>query len=121
MERELLHRPALELLLTLATSNVRWPSRAKLASDCGVVPSTFTDALKGREGRGLSDDVAAKLCSVVPGCTREALLVPVRARSGDIETLRMKGSIDRMRADVNQGLDEIVTALRERDLRKNGD
>jgi hypothetical protein len=119
MNKELLHRPALDLLLTLATSDVRWRSRSQLAAECGVVPSAFTDALKGR--RGLSDDVVERMCAVVPGCTREALLVPVRARSGDIETARMTAEMRRLRDEVNRSLDDIAATLRERDLRRNGD
>lgn len=109
---DLLHRPALELMLTLATSNQRWPSRAKLAAECGVTPSTFSNALNG--SRGLSDEAVTALCEVVPGCTREALLLPVRARSGDVETARLVAEMKRLQTVTNHGLDDIARALRER-------
>lgn len=111
---DLLHRPALDMLLTLATSDVRWPSRARLAAACGVTPSTFSNALNG--SRGLSEEAVEALCSVVPGCTREALLLPVRARSGDVETARLVAEMRRLQQVTGQGLDGIASALRERTL-----
>lgn len=111
---ELLHRPALEMLLTLATSDVRWRSRAQLASDCGITPSTFSNALNPKTERGLSEAAIEALCREVPGCTRDALVLPVRARRGDLETARLLAEIKRKReADARWG-DEILRALRER-------
>lgn len=100
MDKELLHRPTLEALLTLATSDVRWRSRGQLASDAGVTPATLSHALSGR--RGLSDAAVQGLCSVIPGCTREALTVPWVARPGDLRTTdiekRLRGVQDELTA-----------------------
>lgn len=112
MEKDVLHRPALEALLALATSDVRWRSRAQLAAEAGVTPSTFSDAMSGR--RNLSDEAISGLCSVLPGCTREALILPVLARPGDLETVRLVAELKRLRADTNRALDDIAGAIRER-------
>ncbi len=111
--KELLHRPALDALLTLATSDRRWRSRNQIASEASITPSTLSDALSGRQGRGLSDEALASLCDVL-GIDRDALVLPVLARSGDIETARLVAEVKRLREQVLQGTDVIFRALTER-------
>lgn len=116
MQKDILHRPALAALLTLATSDERWPSRSKLAADAGIVPSILSDALNPERNRGLSDAAIDSLCGVLPGCTREALILPVMARPGDVETVRLVAELRALRSDVNYRVDEVARAIRERNI-----
>lgn len=84
MDKELLHRPALQAILTLATSEVRWPSRASLASECGFAPATFSHALRG--DRGLSDEALDSMSQVMGIDARAALVLPWVAQPGDLRT-----------------------------------
>lgn len=110
-EPTLLHHVALDVLLAEATSHRRWRSRAELASECGFSPATFTHATKGN--RGLSDMNLDALLDVT-GWPREALVLPVRARSGDLETARLLAEVKRLREYVVRGTDKIADAIRQR-------
>lgn len=105
MTKDVLHRPALEAVLHLATSPNRWRSASQLASDCGFTPSTFSNALSGR--RGLSPEARASLCEVL-GISPDALTVPWVARPGDLRT----SVIERRLLDVSNELADLTHEFR---------
>lgn len=121
MDREILHRPALQALLTLATDEHprRWPTRQALAKDCGFTPSVLSSAVTGQ--RGMSDDSLNALCHVLaegtktpPDIFRQALVVPAIARPGDLETVRLAAELKRLRNDIHERVDEIAAAIKDR-------
>lgn len=109
--KDLLHRPALAALLDEATTPQKWMSRRELARDCGFAPATFSMALKGE--RSLSEPALNALLEQT-GWPRDALIIPERARPGDLETARLTGELKRLREQMLRGTDEIARAIRER-------
>ena len=109
---------SLDALLTEATSPQRWRSRNHLAAECGFSPTALSLAVTGK--RDLSDATLDALIEQT-GWRREALVVPVIARPGDLETRRLVAELKRLREDVSaavlSGTDEVARAITAR----NGD
>lgn len=108
---DLLHHQALDVMLTEATRPARWRSRNDLASQCGIHPTSLSLAASGK--RSLSPDSLAALIDCT-GWPQDALLLPARARAGDLETARLTAELRRLRDDVNRRTDDIAAAIRER-------
>lgn len=110
---EFLHRPALAAAVALATSPMRWASQSQLCGDAGITPSTLSMALKG--DRGLSEAAVTALLSVMPDeVTRDAFILPVRARPGDLETQRIVAELRRKQDEDAEFYRAVLAALNER-------
>lgn len=76
-------------------------------------------ALKG--DRGLSEASLQALLDVMPeGVTREALILPVRARPGDLETVRIVSELRRLRDLNDDAYRKILSELGQRKGSDNG-
>jgi len=116
---EFLHRPGLAAVVALATSPRRWSSKSQLCADAGITDSTLSMALKG--DRGLSEASLQALLDVMPeGVTREALILPVRARPGDLETVRIVSELRRLRDLNDDAYRKILSELGQRKGSDNG-
>lgn len=111
MSGDLLHRAALDALLTEATRPALATSRARLAATCGFSPSTLSMAVSG------SRPLPATALSALLDCTgwnREALMLPYRARPGDVEARRIVAELRRRREQDERWQREMLAALNER-------
>ena len=69
----------------------------------------------------MSDETVDALCRELsagtktpPEVFRDALIVPVLARPGDLETVRLAAELKRLREDLNERVDEIAMAIAAR-------
>lgn len=92
--RETLHVPALNALLAVVLAPRQWESANQIASDAGITPATLSHARNGRRQlpanaldaltKVLADSVPDE--KVTPALFRDALVLPERAKSGDVRS-----------------------------------
>lgn len=115
MQTLISHR-TLDALVTEATSPQRWRTRAQLASEWGYSTTTLSLACSGK--RPLSDKALDDLLALTGWPGEGGLILPVRARPGDLETVRLTTELRLLREQVSdvllRGTDNVAQAIRER-------
>ena len=94
--------------MTLATSGRGWRNRSALASECGIAPSTLSNALSGTYG--LSEESSRRITDTL-GVAPDAIWVPVAARSAWDRQAEEIEAITALRQDVVATINERADAL----------
>lgn len=106
--RRLLHREALDALLTVATSPRRHESRTAIAAQAGTHPSTVSNAISGR--RPLPDGVGDAIAEIL-GINVEALWVPIPAAPADWRVQEELKALESWNRANRERFDDLYTAI----------